>query len=668
MVGVEFEDSLGTRRNRLTGLSEHSFELGTDVVFRPDQAGGGFLEARGEANLPHRILEMFPDRFEQGLEILGPLFEVFPAFFLLGVVPEVRRSGGDRFQRFFLVFLQELNQQFVDRVVEVEDLVPPGLEGLEMRRTLDDLHRGPRQVEDRVLGYLHSGNVFGERRQFFRVGGRSEEQEVLQLPAFLGAPGDTLLEDPAEGVPELQVVLELVPFHPIERLEDSRSQEPPDVGDVAILLQRFSRNVEGQVGRVDDAPDEPEPRRQDLLAPVHDHHGLGVELEAPGRRTETEIEGRSRGDEEQGPVLDPTLGPEGNGLQRSRPVVRDVPVEIRVLLVRDLGLRPGPDRLHRVESPVLDDGLRFAVGLRGSVLVAFVLRALDRADDGIVDEVRIPLDDVLEDVAVGVVADSRFLVDRLEMKRYRRAAAIAPGLGNVEPALADRLPERRLVLTGLPGDDGDLVGDHENRIKTDAELADQRRQNFAVTLGSRLLQQLPGTGLSDRSQVLDHFFPAHSDTGILDRQGPVLPVRYDPDLVDVILGNDIGTGQPLEAQAVQGVGGVGDQFPEKDIFGRIERVDDEVEQPGCFRLKFESLGCRCHRSSMMVFPDLAWRGGCNVGKIGAGGKGFGAGPVHWVRGVAGDSFRRLPDTVAFRRRLRRHWWPWERSYCSDRIR
>ena len=44
-------------------------------------------------------------------------------------------------------------------------------------------------------------------------------------------------------------------------------------------------------------------------------------------------------------------------------------------------------------------------------------------------------------------------------------------------------------------------------------------------------------------------------------------------------GRKLGLGQRLEPAAVDGVGGVGDQFPQKNFALGVQRVDDEVQKP-----------------------------------------------------------------------------------------
>ncbi len=380
------------------------------------------------------------------------------------------------------------------------------------------------------------------------------------------------------GSPELEVVLWLVGLKTIERFHDPRGEKAPNVCDVAVLLEHLARHVERQIGGVHDTANEPQPRRQDLLALLHDQHRLRIQLQTPGRCAEPELERRRGRDEQQGSILDPALCTQGYRLQWRRPVVRNVTVELGVLLVRNLRLRPIPDRLHSVQGPFLDDLPRLRVRLDVAFIVSLVLGALDRTDDRVGDEVRVALDDRLEGVAVGVVVQTRLFIDVLEVKSDRGPATLPIGIRDVEAALTDRLPESALLFAGATGDDRHFVSHHEDRVKTDPELTDEGRQHARIAVRNRLLQQLPRSGLSDSAEVPDDLVAAHADAAVVDRQRTVFTLRLDADLVGMALGGQIRLRNGLETKPIEGIGGIRDQLSEKDVFGRVKRVDDQVQQ------------------------------------------------------------------------------------------
>src|SRR5262245_64302706 len=109
-----------------------------------------------------------------------------------------------------------------------------------------------------------------------------------------------------------------------------------------------------------------------------------------------DVERRLRGNVEQRARLESSLDVDAQMLERIVPVMADVLVELAVLLLGDLVLATSPDGLHRVERLVLQT-------------------------NGIRDEIRVALDDVLEDPLRSAVLEPVLLVLRLEVKGHRRS-------------------------------------------------------------------------------------------------------------------------------------------------------------------------------------------------------------------------------------------------------
>ena len=147
-------------------------------------------------------------------------------------------------------------------------------------------------------------------------------------------------------------------------------------------------------------------------------------------------------------------------------------------------------------------------------------------------------------------------------------------------------------LAGPPGDQGHAVGGHERGVEADAELADHLGDRL---LGLPLLQpldHLAGARLGDRADVGDHLLAAHADAVVGDGEGACLAVRLDADLQRLVAGQQLGAGQRLEAEPVEGVGRVRDQLAEKDLFVRVQRMDHQVEELPGFGLKLQGLDGR----------------------------------------------------------------------------
>ena len=163
--------------------------------------------------------------------------------------------------------------------------------------------------------------------------------------------GGTLLEHAAEFLPEHAAYFSRSSRGELcEHIERPPRQCRAHGLDLRIPLQELARNVERQVARVDYALDEAQVQRQKLLGVVHDEDALHVELEAARLVAIPQIERRVRGHVQQACVvalaLDAVVAPG----ERIGAVVRDVLVELAVLLVLDLGARAGPERLRVVDG------------------------------------------------------------------------------------------------------------------------------------------------------------------------------------------------------------------------------------------------------------------------------------------------------------------------------
>ena len=178
-----------------------------------------------------------------------------------------------------------------------------------------------------------------------RAGEAQQRQEFLAVARILG---DAFLQHGAELLPEGLVLRRLVLRQSCEHVEDALGEAALDGLDLLILLQQLARNVERQVGGVDHALDESQVQRQKLLGVVHDEDALDVELKAARGIALHEVERRARGDEQQARVLALALDAVVAPSERRGEVVRDVLIELAVLLVGDLGPGPRPQRLRLI--------------------------------------------------------------------------------------------------------------------------------------------------------------------------------------------------------------------------------------------------------------------------------------------------------------------------------
>ena len=127
------------------------------------------------------------------------------------------------------------------------------------------------------------------------------------------------------------------------------------------------------------------------------------------------------------------------------------------------------------------------------------------------------------------------------------------------------------------------LGDDEGRVEADAELSDELRGLLLIT-GQRA-EELGRSRPGDRAEVRNRFLAPHPDTVVADRHGARCRVRIHSDLELRVLGKQLGRGDRSGAQPVVGVGGVGNELPEKDLPVAVQGVDHQLQQLAHFRLE-----------------------------------------------------------------------------------
>ena len=153
--------------------------------------------------------------------------------------------------------------------------------------------------------------------------------------------------------------------------------------------------------------------------------------------------------------------------------------------------------------------------------------------------------------------------------------SVSSGILNHGVAVGVGLPDVLLVVVVLGGDDN-LVGDQESGVESHAKLTNQIAE---LRRGGRVLQlaqEICRARLGDCSQIVDEISLGHTDTGVRDVQHVVVLVSLDLDaeLLRGVQHRFVGEGE--QADLVQGVGGVGDQFSQEDLLVAIQRVDDQL--------------------------------------------------------------------------------------------
>ncbi len=136
------------------------------------------------------------------------------------------------------------------------------------------------------------------------------------------------------------------------------------------------------------------------------------------------------------------------------------------------------------------------------------------------------------------------------------------------------------------GEDFHAVGQHERRVKPDAELPDQRQVGFFVA--GEFLQKLERPAMGDRAQVFDQLIVGQADAGIFDGENALVFVGDEGDFQRGVIAVFF-VGQLQIPHLVQGIRGVGDQFADRDLFVLIQRMRQQMQQLLNFGLKRELL-------------------------------------------------------------------------------
>jgi hypothetical protein len=335
-------------------------------------------------------------------------------------------------------------------------------------------------------------------------------------------------------------------------------------------------------------PQETQPGRAQALDLVADEHAPDVELDP--RLVARGIERLERalgGHVEQRRVLVRALGAEVDRLERVAPAVGQVAEELRVLLGRDLVLRPRPQRPLRVEAQHLD-----AVLVRGARQRALVRQEARRHLDRPLDEVGVAPHQVAQRPRIGEVLRlgraaglvpalvpalaSGLVLRRAQVEDHPRAPRAALEVLERELAVAARGPARPGGLARAHRLDDDPLGDHEARVEADAELPDQLGRAPAGL--AQRLEELARPRARDPAEVGRRLLARHADAVVGDGDAAAPAVDVDPDAQALVAGEQLGPGERLVAQLGERVARVRDQLAQEDLLVRVERVDHQAEQ------------------------------------------------------------------------------------------
>ena len=339
------------------------------------------------------------------------------------------------------------------------------------------------------------------------------------------------------------------------------------------MLEHLTGDVQRQVLGIHQALDKAVAVRQQVGAFLHDEHAAGVELQPLFVLPGVVVHGSGLGDEQQGRVSGGALGGGADHLQGLLPVVEFFLVEGPQLLVADFGTGLLPDGGHAVEGFGLEYGLVLRV-LAVHAGALFHLGVLHFHENGIADVVGILLHQLLHPELIQELAVPLVLGVGLQVQGDGGPVALFGAGGDLVAGKALGLPVPGLLRAEGPGVHRDTLAHHEGGVEPYAELAD----DVHVLLLFRLLLELEGTAAGDDAQVLVQLFLGHADAVIGDGNGAGLLVHLQAD-GEILPGKAGGAVlQRAVIQLVNGVAGVGDQLPEKDLLVGVNGVDHQVQQ------------------------------------------------------------------------------------------
>mmetsp|Transcript_114 Transcript_114/g.211 ORF Transcript_114/g.211 Transcript_114/m.211 type:complete len:422 (+) Transcript_114:1270-2535(+) len=352
-----------------------------------DAAG---LHAAGLGEFRQQVLPPLGERLVHVLHLVEALNLVFGLFQF-----DVRLL--DRHELLALIVREFLDAGLVQVVGEQQHLDILLLEDLQVGKLQKRVHGLTAEVVDRVLLFRHVVEV-GVERDFLalRLGGGEAQQlgdlgavGVVLVAAHLQVLAELLVEDVVVRFAVLLLLLFLLLLafllliivlivlgvlrHLLQKLEHLADKLLGDHLHDLVLLQLFARDVERQVVGIDDAAHEVEVAGQQFLELLGDEHAAHVELHLGllGPVVVQHVHGGLLRHEQDGLEVDLALRVEvrvGKGLHV---VLGDSFVELSVLLVSNLVLRPQPDRLLGVHLiPLVDGGLLLFLGL---LLLFFLL-------------------------------------------------------------------------------------------------------------------------------------------------------------------------------------------------------------------------------------------------------------------------------------------------------
>ena len=136
------------------------------------------------------------------------------------------------------------------------------------------------------------------------------------------------------------------------------------------------------------------------------------------------------------------------------------------------------------------------------------------------------------------------------------------------------------MLSHCQADHRYTAGHHEGGVEANTKLA-----NDVDVLGLVVLFKLQAAAAGNGAQVLLQFLLGHADAVVGEGDGAVGLVQIQPDFVVLFFGGNTVVGQAFEIQLVDGIAGVGNQLPQKNLLVGIDGMNHHIQQFFAFGLK-----------------------------------------------------------------------------------
>ena len=336
---------------------------------------------------------------------------------------------------------------------------------------------------------------------------------------------EAFLQHHAEFAPPGVVLGGILVGHVLQGVEHLLDDVLADVGDNLVVLQDFTGHVQRQVFAIHHAAHKAEPRRQQVLAVVHDKDFLHVELEAVQGVVVPDVERGLARDVHEAPEFLGTFGVAVAPGGRFVGFVADDVVEVLVLFFGDILFALAPQCLLFVQAFF---GLFFDFAL-------VVLGRLRVEVDAVAHEAAVLLNDVLDFPFAGEVARV-FVI--LQVQGNLGTHLVARGFRNFKFTRAFGRPQVTLSFAGLQGQHFDLLCDHEHGVETHTELADEI--DAALVAFLQILDKVLGAATGDGAQAVDQVFLVHADTVVFDNDALAFLVHRDIDAELCALRKQVG--------------------------------------------------------------------------------------------------------------------------------